>query len=78
MEANDPGCGSKQPDLRGHTLTTDYIANVVKMKIGWIHRMLEGLRVVVRKQDINVKDRVRAVLGDVGSKVDTKVELKLM
>lgn len=31
--------------------------------------MLEGLRVVVRKQDINVKDRVRAALCDVGSQV---------
>lgn len=31
--------------------------------------MLEGLRVVVRKQDINVKDTVRAALYDVGSQV---------
>lgn len=31
--------------------------------------MLEGLRIVFRKQCINVKDKVRAALDDVESKV---------
>lgn len=50
----------------------------LKWKWVKIHRMLEGLRVVVREQDTNVKDRVRAALGGVGSKVGTEAELELM